>query len=395
MKKISLIISVVLLISLFTQSIFAAENLETAEKASQYKVKAETFMKETDLSVENKAIVMQQLSLEAMAFLNDNEVAFDSKNEVVLNALEKLCEEDSTLDGLNERILSLKEDTEVYEFSKEQVQKYVKGLVTTKPIVARSKEDALQQASISGPVSSRTLDQQGAGYEVKSKPGYFKSTSYATLPTFSNFYNYSERAYRTAGYMMFTVSVEGKSPLDIGLSYSKGNSNNESPRFYVCYYDPTNASTNPNDAGGVAKFKEYYTNTTLSQGQNVYVKVEKYNSGSKAGYVNFSVVNATDFSTVYASLDYYIGDRFTESSGVINRQITLCDQSEQFNNGTQMNNAMFWNSWIYASSGYNSAPNSTNTESSRRGAFLDYKSRTTVNVNWYSAWNEESVSLSF
>ncbi|MDO4482712.1 MAG: hypothetical protein Q4C14_08360, partial [Bacillota bacterium] len=281
-------------------------------------------------------------------------------------------------------------------FSEEQIQKYIEGLVTTTPIIAFSRENAAERNVISGPISSgRPLDKVGGGYEVKSKAGYFKSTSYLTLPSFTSFYNYSVREQRTAGYMMFTLSSVNKTPIDIGISYSKGNSNSDTPRFYLFYYDPSNTSTNPNDAGGVAKFKEYPISTPISQGQNVYVKIEKIDSGEMNGYTKFTVMNATDFSQVYGHLYYYMGSRFPSSTGEINRQITLCDGSGQFTNGTHMNNAVFWQSWLYASSGYNSAPNGTNTVSTRRGAFSDEDGATDVTVNWYSPWNEESVNISF
>lgn len=397
MKKNKKILFSLLCVLLMTctmfQSSFAADDLKAADLDSE----AEAYLQKSDLSAEAVDVLATSgLSTEAIEFLQENEVSFSNKNAKMVNSLEDLCSSDPELNGLNESILSLKQDVEAYDFSKEQVQKYVEGLITTTPIVAYSKEDAMRAGVLSTtpPYSTRLGDPQGAGYEVKSKAGYYKSTAFASLPTFSNFYNYNgDRTKRTAGYMFFTVSGPS-SGIDIGISYSKGNSSTDTPQFYLCYYDPANSSTNPNDPGGVAKFKEYYTQRALSQGQNVYVKVEKIESGSRKGYVNFSVVNATDFSIVYASLDYYIGSRFVPSTGVINRQITLCDGSGQFNNGTKMNNAVFWSSNIYSTSGYD-LTNSTNTDSSRRGTFPDDKNRTSVVVNWYAPWNDESLNLSF
>ena len=400
-KTISLIGILALVIALLVQPAVALENQDPSlpDTGNEYAEEADSFMDSVELTPAAADILESELSDEALAFLYENNVHFDSSNQKTLDGVQNLCDNVPGLYGLNEDVLSLKEDAQVYDFSEEQVQKYIEGIVTTTPIIVDNRKDIgkINGRSVTGPIAtSRTLDGVGGGYEVKSNSGFFKSTSYLTLPTFQNFYNYTTRPYRTAGYMMFTLgSPANQSAIDIGLSYSKGNTNNDTPQFYIFYYDPTNSSSDPTDPGGVAKFKEYTLSTALTQGMNVYVKVEKIESGTYNGYAKFTVMNATDFSQVYGYLHYYMGSRFPASTGVINRQITLCDGSGSCTNGTIMNEAIFWNSWLYATSGYNAAPSSSNTQSGHRGAFTDNHGDTNVLVNWYATWNEEDVSIWF
>lgn len=171
LKKVFLkLFMVILILGISTPTTFAHNsdlsdnnNYET-DNAS----KAAAFIERTQLTESAKEVLETTLSDEAMAFLDENNVEFTQSNQKVLERLQYLCDEVPGLYGLNQDLLSLKEDAATYDFTEIQVQKYVEGLVTTTPIIIDNRSKKIHpERSLSGPVSTgRSPDGDGGGGEL-------------------------------------------------------------------------------------------------------------------------------------------------------------------------------------------------------------------------------------
>jgi hypothetical protein len=270
----------------------------------------------------------------------------------------------------DESILNFKKQAAVYNFSDDQIQKFITGMVATPPTVAHAAPTS--NTTISS-LNSTRVDTAGLGYEVKSTSGFDEETAYSTIPT----------AYRggtgTSGYMFYTVSpATGSFGIDIGLWYGDGTGG-------VGWRGVYNSSTLGQSATtGIL--------TALTAGTQIYTYVFVRTDG----YLEYKAVNATTFSTVYADFIYYVGDQgLYQTNGIYNRQITLCTDSGLFTNTSYFHNAKFSTAYLYTTTG-NAPVTSSNTVSTRVGAFG--AGGTTVNkvtVNSYSAWGSEDVSINF
>lgn len=304
------------------------------------------------------------LSDEAMAFLQDHNVdlsVFKSADTSMYNA-----DSDVVSFSMNESILGLIQETEAYNFTDEQIQQYVDGLVNCNPIVVAA-DDVQPYAST--PSSTRNSD--GPGFEVKSKSGYYQSTAFLTLPT----------AYNAGGsnsWMFYTVSSPTSNwGIDVGIFYAYGYGGNA---WRGCYTEQGNVTVSGSVISELTAGSRVYFNATIES----------------SGYLLFRILDATNFSKEYYSLYYYVGGHnIYRSNGVFNRQITMTSNTGVLTNGSYIENAIFSDAYVYSSDGY-SRTTASNTEPSRRGVLSGTGvSASLTTVNSYTPWYSENISILF
>lgn len=300
------------------------------------------------------------LSDESVTFLQSHGVSlsvFGSSN--ALNETEKVI-------SLDDSIVSLERQAEVYGFTDDQIQKYVQGMVNTPTQIIKASDFAGSNAIDRGPGDN------GVGYEVQSNRGFYESTSVATIPSIDVGNN-------TSGYMFFTSEGDGM-PTDLGLWYGLGK---EGLAWRGC-------CTRTEDGKRVEKAiaGPLYD---LRPGSKVYVDAMV----TPNGYFRMRITDYGNFNTVYMDKSFWTGG--TQGNAILNRQISLCNDYRDFTNGSYMRNAQFDTSNIYSATHYGS-PDSSNTNSSRCGVFGVSGisgSRNKVTVNNSSRWDMENVSINF
>jgi hypothetical protein len=268
----------------------------------------------------------------------------------------------------DENILSFKRQVDVYNFSDDQIQKYVKGLLETSPTVINN---ASTFSTASASYSTNRPNDNGIGYEVKSNTsGYNEETAYAVIPS-------AYRTTNTSGYLFYTVSGSDGWGIDVGLWYGGGTGGDGWRGVYNSPDLGQNATTGV--IGALTAGKQIYT--------IAHVRTD--------GYLEFKALDAANFSIVYVDFIYYVGNHIWTTNGIFNRQITLCNGDKIFSNGSYMRNAKFSQAYLYSNTGY--APETpTNSDSVRHGAFGTNSTNVNqVTVNSYAMWGSEDVSINF
>ncbi|RAV04565.1 hypothetical protein [Paenibacillus sp. YN15] len=224
----------------------------------------------------------------------------------------------------NEEVLFLKKQAAVYQFTDEQIQNYVKGVVETTPILVHGKNASNQYSTMSTPYSSRIGD-DGIGYEVvSSSAGFNAESAFLTIPSASI-------ASSTSGYLFYSVS----SPItnfiiDVGLWYGAGGATGNIVGWRGVY----NSST----LGQHAVPSDGSTISALTPGKQVYM----ISQIREDGFLETKVLDASNFSISYLNFIYYVGDQNVwQTNGVFDRQITLCQNDAVFTNGSYLHNAKF------------------------------------------------------
>ncbi|MDR1134750.1 MAG: hypothetical protein LBL49_01005 [Clostridiales Family XIII bacterium] len=290
-------------------------------------------------------------------------ICIDSANENV--------DKDLGMTLFKSSIISLNNQIQAYGFTDEQINAYIDGLVSSTP-------DTLANSNIlrSYPTSAdhtRPFHDDGAGYEVQSKPGYMESTAFGIVGS-----GFTKKAQGQAGYMFYTVSRDTSSGYkgnDFGLAYINGK--------WVAFA-----------SGQVTGWQTFTLNSNIYAGQKIYL-----HAAIVGDYVRIRILDGDNFNNVFFDRSYYHSGYFpTSGSGVIiNRQITLCDDSDTLGTGIYLKNASFYDSYLYTPSS-NSRYNSSNTTSTRRGRFkADWTNYSNVTVDSSSTqeWYAEKVSITF
>ena len=304
-----------------------------------------------------------ELSEEAITFLQEHNVDTSIFEISTLS----LDEETQIANSYDESVLFLKNQTEAYEFTDEQIQAYVEGLVTKPTMV-------IQDETIAPYADNRPGD-NGIGYEVKSKGGYYQETAFATLPTVNRAKDSTSPA---SAYMFYTLSNVPESwGIDVGLWYGSGNHIEAWRSFYKL------------PGGANIPIDNLFS---LKAGDLVY-----FNGAVETnGYLRFRVLDGNDFSKVYVDISYYVGDKgIYRTNASFNRQISLCNDKALFNTGAYCQRAKFDRAYIYSDNGP-VQPGYTNTESNRCGTFgVDRESRLKVSVIDSLEWYKEDVTITF
>lgn len=316
------------------------------------------------------------IGTEAINFLKEHKVDVttfkksNTKNDKIFSSV-------APTDGISksslydESILSLKKETGANKFSDDQIQKYVQGMVHTTPTVVNTATSAGTINTLTTPYSTNRPSDNGIGYEVVSNTsGYNMSTAFATIPS-------SYRTTNTSGYLFWTVSGSDGWGIDVGLWYGGGSGGDGWRGVY-----------NSPDLGQAATTGVI---SALTAGKQIYMKAFVRTDG----YLETVVLDANNFSTVYADFIYYVGNHIWTTNGIFNRQITLCNGDKNFSNGSYMRNAQYSQAYLYSNSGY-ALETSSNTNSVRHGVFgTNDTDRNKVTVNSYTQWGSENVSINF
>lgn len=334
-KKATALIATVTMLTTMTIPAFAADDVASAEP----------------------------LSDEAVAFLQEHGVDASIFDKSTLALMD---EETAIANSYNESVLSLKSAAAANDFTDEQIQEYVEGLVSTPTTVVSGRDDVSTYAD------NREND-DGLGYEVQAQAGYYQETAFATLPSVNRA---ASTGSHSDGYMFYTVSGSKNWGIDLGLAYNSGGNIEAWRGFYM-------------QSGKMTSGQPIYA---LKAGSRVYFNA----SVETNGYLRFRVLDANNFNTVYYDISYYVADQgINRTNAVFNRQITLCNGSKNFNTGAYLRNGQFSDAYIYSNSGYSKTV-ASNTVSNRRGSFGTNSTNVRqVTVNSYSPWYAENVSINF
>lgn len=216
-------------------------------------------------------------------------------------------------------------------------------------------------------ISVRDGDDTGLGYEVKSLPGYNKTTAY--------FYPGDCNINRTqggiAGYMFYTISGGG-GVQDLGIVYASG-------YWHTCVNGTwTGHATGP---AHLAVGDKLYYKIWIGTDQKIY----------------FQGLDGDNFNNIIFQGEYPTWNMLPASgAGVtINRQITYAANSDYRydNSGYYLRNARYDQAYLYNNYGY--APfNNSNTESERCGKFgASWAPASNVTIHSNTHWDSENVSI--
>lgn len=302
----------------------------------------------SDEEIINSELSDTSLSLEAEEFLAEYEVNLDiSRDGNAIMGIDDDEDGSSYVGVLNEDILALKNATEAYGFTKQQVQEYVDGLVDEAPQIIRDSKSKKK---------STRIPDDGIGYEVQSLSGYNQATSYATLPT-RKIDNEDDIVY------IFFTAYSSSTCMDFGVRGGMYN--------WVSHFSPKEKG----DGESIGK----------RDGEQIYFNIYV----EKSGWLRCRILDAKNFSNVLFDAAYQM-EGVKKNRMVFNKQITLCNKYAQFTSGCYITHARFDQAYIYTTT-YNAPMNSKNTNSKRRGAFGGDR----VVVNSTDGWTSEDVSIYF
>jgi hypothetical protein len=311
------------------------------------------------------------LSDTALEFLNAHNVDLDIFKSLSIenaNSFRRTYSGGTNPNDYNSAILSLIDQTEAYGFSDLQIQKYVESLVNNPTVVV----DTPANSGTSLFAANRPND-DGVGYEVQSKNGYYQATAFAKVPS-----AYRGTANDTSGYMFWGVAGYSNG-MDIGIWYSDGSGGTGWRVFYT-----KNGTTT--ELGGV--------NSNIYAGKVLYFNawvVDNY-------YVRIKITDGSDDNwgapiADYSIYSYDLG--ITRTNAYWNRQITLC-RTGGFTGSAYIRNAEFYDAYIYKTDGTNSRTTSTNCVSTNLGKFgTNNTTAQKVTVLSSSPWYAEKVSINF
>ena len=336
----------------------------------------------TTMAKANEVVVKNDLSEEAIAFLLEHDVdlaIFDSLDNADIYTLNS--NEDTYVKSVNSEVLAIAQQAKAYNFTDEQIQALIGTIVTHKPTVINTNEETYASTRCNDPSSTDRINDDGVGYEVRSLPGYYQTTAYATLPTVDR-----GSGDNTAAYMFFTIN--GK--VDIGLGYDSGWYGNRWRYFHKYENGEIIYPSAEEDLVRLNTIKDIY--------------MYAYIDGDEA---IFKVVNANNFNEVICEVPTSISNLgITEQNADWNRQISLCKQREDdgsviLNGGAKLENAEFSQAHIYKKyPAYTEhfLTTSSNCVDDRTGVFglsAIQNSETYVQVHSHKDWYEEKVSIYF
>ena len=215
---------------------------------------------------------------------------------------------------------------------------------------------------------NNSADATGLGYEVKSTPGYNKTTTFF-YPGDCNINRNGQPG--IAAYMFYTLGGGGGAQ-DLGIGYFNG------------YWQPIVSGTWTGWATG---------STRLAVGDKLYFKI--WIDGNNN--INFQGIDGDNFNNILFQGNYTTWGQLPASgSGVtMNRQITYAANKDyqKPHTGYYLNNARFDQAYLYNNSGY--APfNASNTTSTRRGKFgTTWAPVSLVTIHSNTHWDSEKVSI--
>lgn len=321
----------------------------------------------SDTSYAANKLEKDGLSKESVEFLEEHGVDLETLKSIPKTETKSISQFDkssiSDPGSMDSAIISLKHQTEANDFTDEQVQDYVQGLVqqpTT--ILGKSNNDVSLMAT-------NRPDDDGVGYEVKSKDGYYQTTAFAKVPD-----AYRGNANDTSAYMFWTL----RDKIDIGIWYSDG-AGGTGWRIFWMSNGVQNCSSP--EAG-------------LYAGRDIYFTMWVVDNN----WARIKIVDKNNFNNVICDYSIYTGGLgITKTNNNLNRQITLC-RSGSFTGGAYIDGAEFYDAFIYKANGSYSRTLSSNCVAGRLGAFgtnNTTKRLVSVDSGFTEEWYCEKVSIGF
>lgn len=310
------------------------------------------------------------LSKEAVEFLQEHGVDLDIVKDVSKTDMESFASQSqlnklsiSDPGSIDSAIISLKHQTEANDFTDEQVQAYVKGLVDHPTTILGELYGGIS------PMAANRPGEDGVGYEVKSKDGYYQTTAFAVVPdAYRGNYNDS------SAYMFWTL----KDKIDIGIWYSDGDGGTGWRVFWMA--NKKQNSTSPQSG--------------LYEGRDIYFTTWVVDNN----WARIKIVDGNNFSKVISDYSIYTGGLgITQTNNNMNRQITLCREGS-FTGRAYVDGARFYDAYIYKTNGTFEKTLSTNCVAGRLGSFGTNdttKNLVKINRNYTEEWFSERVSITF
>lgn len=347
MKKITSIVLTLLLVIGSTAVGFASDTSYTAEKLGK-----------------------DGLSKEAVAFLQEHGVELDAMKNVPKTDMEDFASNSeidqlsiSDPNSLDSSIISLKHQTEANNFTDEQVQAYVEGLIDHPTTILGNLNGGISLKANNRP------DDDGVGYEVKSKDGYYQTTAFAKVPN-----AYRGNSNDTSAYMFWTL----RDQIDIGIWYSDGAGGTGWRVFWMS--NGVQNCTSP-EAG-------------LYSGRDIYFTMWVVDNN----WARIKIVDKNNFNNGICDYSIYTGGLgITKTNNSMNRQITLCREGS-FTGGAYLSGAEFSDAYIYKTNGTYDPTMSSNCVAGRLGSFgtnNTTKKLVKVDSEFTKEWFSEKVSIAF
>lgn len=308
----------------------------------------------------------EALSEDLVAFLEDHQVDDALISQMMIESY-SLSDEQKIANSYNDSITALKNASEAYGFTDEQIQAYVQGLIDTPTQIITPEDEGISTLAVDRPGDN------GIGYEVRSLTGFYQATAFAKLPSVY-------QTQRTSAFMMYSVADSSDANvIDMGLTYEDGSAGTGWYRFYML---------NGKQIVQPGKINV----TSQADGKDVYFNMTM----GTDGYARCRVLDGHNFSNVFYDQSYYVSSMGIYRSNVtFNQQMTLCDSQKGYNDGSYARNGGFKESYLYNDK-VTSWMLSSNTNSNRRGVFgTNSTNRKQVTVNSSTPWYEENVSINF
>lgn len=310
---------------------------------------------------------------------------------------------------VEEEILSLSQQIEIYNPTKIQVENYIQSLlddkdglsVSQKPIDYKKTEsgdsitlygiipyyDLVQKWNTSSNLRAvstlsdvtNSSDQTGVYYSVRSTAGHNQMTSYATLPSLSSV-DSNDRPYQ-----MFTFRTSNNKDAygDIGLVYFPGTG-------WKGFYN-------------VVEDGDRYENYSINfyGGSNLYMHVQFHDASEKNYSVDtviLTIKDASTWSNAAKEIKYeFVTDCVdsTFSTTKIAKEVTLAQHNDgtlDINSGTIMSNAQYSQTYLYTPSTYYQFNSSYCSEAYRQGPTDSAYEKVHPT---YIPWTIDEVDISF
>ena len=339
--------------------------------------------------------------MEIASFLNENEISLSLVNELkdVYDATKN--EGEVVIGSFENTIVEVKKMAETYDFSREEIEDYIRGIISTPTAIIGPPEipDFAETAATSIPQSDRIGD-DGIGYEVKSNTGYVKQSAYLTLPDVSiNRKNSTGFQDATSAYMFYTF--ESGHAIDVGLWYHYGAGGwgwrDTYLRSFAYEQDEEGNYIYDDDGNPIKEQSKTYSGLLgVSAGDYLFMEAGIVYANDGQRYIQCRILNGDDLSDVISDFSVWVGN-YINSTAIIDRQITMCNSFLNFNTGEYIEGAEFSGARIFTpTSSVGSLINSNYVNADYCGRFgingNDYKQ---VKVNNHNEWNMENINIYF
>lgn len=326
------------------------------------------------------------LSPEVVEFLNEHNVELTLFSDDPANMP---LSNDEIYVGIpyNEKLQFLMKQTEAYGFTNEQIHSYIQGFLNATPTIVKKNQIStltVEDDDISVNRPNLSID-DGIGWEVSSDDfGYCHVSTYAKLPTVTNLPQDDIGAY-----MFYSIEYGGFT-MDFGLVYCYGTTEGKYGWRGVSNGDIPLNHIEHNETTSDTWWTETYS-YGLSAGDEVYIVAEIGTNG----ILEVNIYRASDFALKETML-FNVGQRgITRTNAKFIRQITLCDENKQYNSGTTMSNAQFYDAYLYSTTSW-SLTNEYNVDETRCETFAPPgASIEQITVHSREKWCEENISLHF